>query len=111
MRVPGIVITSFLVYQAVLYNRKSALLPFWATIPSMLLGPFNALFYNKQAIANFTVHYMTKLLSQDDALKQRIEEYSSSDPNASRMWRSPTSGAIECAMRWKDVINVPQRGS
>lgn len=111
VRVPGIVITSFVVYQTVLYRRNHALLTLWATVPAMLLGPFNALFYNKQAVANFSVHYMTSLLAQDESIQKRIEEFASGDSKATRMWRSPTSSAIEQAMGWKDAINVPQRGS
>ena len=38
VRVPGILITAFLVYQAAIYGNHS--LPVWGMVPSMLLGPY-----------------------------------------------------------------------
>jgi hypothetical protein len=51
VRVPGILITAFLCYQACIYGNHS-LPSSWWMLPSILLGPFNALYYNKQAVAN-----------------------------------------------------------
>ena len=51
VRVPGILITAFLCYQSCIYGNHS-LPSSWWMLPSMLLGPFNALYYNKQAVAN-----------------------------------------------------------
>jgi len=105
VRVPGILITSFLVYQAAIYGNHS--LNVWFMVPSMLLGPYNALYYNKQAVANFTVHYMTQLLGQDDVFKERLELFSKKDMAVKSNWQSPTSSAI---MQWKEAIANPQRG-
>ena len=55
VRVPGILITSFLCYQACIYANHSLPSAYWM-LPSMLLGPFNALYYNKQAVANLCAH-------------------------------------------------------
>ena len=46
VRVPGILVNSFICYQALLYSNHS--LPrWWICMPSVLLGPFNALYYSK----------------------------------------------------------------
>lgn len=108
VRVPGILVNSFICYQALLYSNHS--LPrWWICMPSVLLGPFNALYYSKQAVSNFTVHYMTQLLGQDKIFKERLEAYSKKRNDAdNRTWQSPTSSAI---LEWKEAIASPQRGS
>lgn len=108
VRVPGILITAFLCYQACIYGNHS-LPSSWWMLPSILLGPFNALYYNKQAVANFSVHYMTQLLGQDDVFKARLDAYSKKTDTdlANRSWQSPTSSAI---LQWKEAIANPQLG-
>lgn len=108
VRTPGILITSFLCYQGAIYGNHS-LPSTLCVVPSVILGPFNALYYNKQAVANFAVHYMTQLLSQDSIFKARLEVYSkqqSSGPVEGK-WLSPTSSAI---LEWKKAIKNPQLG-
>lgn len=39
-------------------------LPIWAILTHVFLPPFNALYYGKQAVANYAIHYITKLLAQ-----------------------------------------------
>ena len=70
----------------------------------------SALYYNKQAVANFTMHYMTQLLGQDDVVKQRLDSFRMARDAGPRkgMWASPTSAAV---LEWKDAIRQPQRGS
>jgi hypothetical protein len=69
----------------------------------MDLSRYNALFYNKQAVANFAIHYMTSLLKQDSVVKERMEVMSTD--------KSLSPLDLETMMTWKDAINVPQRGS
>ena len=54
LRVPGILVSSFIVYQAVLYGRHT--LPLWPAVLHVVLPVYNALYYCKQAVANYTVH-------------------------------------------------------
>ena len=64
----------------------------------LLLPLYNALYFNKQAVANYAVHYMLHLLGQDELIKRHIEQRISC-----------TTG--EMVMSWKDAVAVPQRGS
>jgi hypothetical protein len=59
---------------------------------------YNALYFCKQACANYAVHYMLNLLGQDELIKERI-----------KMRTSLTTGTE--VMAWKDAVGVPQRGS
>jgi hypothetical protein len=103
VRVPGILIHSFLVYQAILYGRHS--LPLWPAWLHVLLPPYNALYYCKQSVANYTVHYMTQLLSQDKTVHKRIIDLSNT--NEANL-TSPTARAVHVS--WKEAIQTPQRG-
>lgn len=58
VRVPGILVTSFMCYQSLIYGNHS-LPSAWWMLPSILLAPFNALYYNKQAVANLCVPPIT----------------------------------------------------
>lgn len=103
IRVPGILLSSFIVYQALLYGKHT--LPLWPALLHVVLPSYNALFYCKQAVANYTVHYMTSLLRQDEAMQKRMEELAlNSEPQMS----SPMKSHIQ--MTWKEAIAVPQRG-
>ena len=53
IRVPGILINSYTVYLAILYGNHVS--PLWAAWLHVFLPPYNALYYNKQAIGNFAV--------------------------------------------------------
>jgi hypothetical protein len=105
VRVPGMLISSFIIYQAMLYQRHT--LPLWPAVLHVVLPVYNALYYCKQAVANYSVHYMTSLLKQDDAMQQRMQELSlSSDPSL----YAPTSTKNTIQMSWKEAIAIPQRG-
>jgi len=49
-------------------------LPMLPILLHLVLPPFNALYYGKQAVANYSIHYITKLLAQDQAVRERMEE-------------------------------------
>ena len=83
-----------------MYGRHQ--LPLWAIIVQVVLPPFNALYYGKQAVANYSIHYMTKLLGQDQLVRERMEQLASQPSTG-------LEGAKE--MAWKEAISVPQRGS
>jgi len=102
VRVPGILLVSFLVYQAVLYDRHT--LPLWSCILQIVLPFYNALYYCKQAVANYTIHYITSLLKQDPAMQRRLEallEQDGGNPNQPSTFRG---------LSFKEALNVPQRG-
>jgi len=101
LRTPGILISSFVVYQAWLYGKHQA--PMWAIMLHLVLPPFNALYYNKQAVANYSVHYMTKLLGQDAVVRDRMEKLASQPVTV-----VGTRSSAE--MAWREAIQVPQRG-
>jgi len=96
VRAPGILLSVSLLYQALLYGNH--VVPLWAAYLQLVLPMYNALYFNKQAVANYAVHYMLNLLGQDELVKKHIEQ---------RI--SKTTG--EMVMSWKDAVGVPQRGS
>jgi len=101
LRTPGILLTSCFVYQGMVYGKHQ--LPIWAILTHVFLPPFNALYYGKQAVANYAIHYITKLLAQDDLVKTRMDHMRTTKV------RVPLPGSIE--MAWQQAIAVPQRGS
>jgi len=96
VRCPGILIAAVLLYQAVVLGQH--IVPLWAVYLQSVLPAYNALYFNKQAVANYAVHYMLNLLGQDELIKKHIEQRTSF-----------TTG--ESVMSWKDAVSVPQRGS
>lgn len=104
LRAPGILISTTLCYQGLLYGHCGRSLPdllrppMWAMLLQVCLPPYNALYFGKQACANYAVHYMLTLLNQDDLIRARIEQRT-----------SVTTGTE--VMAWKDALSVPQRGS
>jgi len=96
LRAPGIIAATVLLYQALLLGNH--VVPLWAVYVQLGLPAYNALYFNKQAVANYAVHYMLNLLGQDELIKKHIEERT-----------SKMTG--ETVMSWKDAVGVPQRGS
>jgi len=96
VRAPGIMMAVVLLYQALLLEQH--VVPRWAAYVQLVLPLYNALYFNKQACANYAVHYMLHLLGQDALVKKHIEQRISC-----------TTG--EYVMAWKDAVAVPQRGS
>jgi len=96
VRAPGILVSMSYLYQALLTNQHNV--PLWAAYIQLILPAYNAMYFGKQAVANYAVHYMLNLLGQDDLIKQRIEQRISF-----------TTG--ETVMAWKDALAVPQHGS
>lgn len=99
VRTPGILFTCFCIYQATLYGKHTV--PTWALCVHASLPVYNALYYNKQAVANYTVHYLNALLNTDDETK----------PILHKSFRVPGASANYIEMAWKDACGVPQRGS
>ena len=97
VRTPGILFTCFVIYQGMLYGRHT--LPLWAVLVQSILPGFNALYYNKQAVANYAVHFLNALLKQDAKARELLE----------RTFELPGNSAM--AMAWKEACGVPQRGS
>ena len=97
VRTPGILFTCFVIYQGMLYGRHT--LPLWAVLVQSVLPAFNALYYNKQAVANYAVHFLNALLKQDAKARELLE----------RTFELPGNSAM--AMAWKEACGVPQRGS
>jgi hypothetical protein len=95
-RAPGIGAATWMLYQALLYGHHQV--PLWAAAIQLILPPYNALYYGKQAVANYAVHFMLDILGQDELIQQRISERT-----------SVTTGTK--IMSWKDALGVPQRGS
>ena len=74
-------------------------LPLWALLVQSVLPAYNALYYNKQAVANYTVHFLNALIKQDAKAKELLE----------RTFELPGNSAY--ALAWKEACGVPQRGS
>ena len=96
LRVPGILSTTTLVYVGLIEGSVQA--PWWNFLLQLTLPGYNALYFCKQAVANYAVHYMLNLLGQDELIQERIEQRTSA-----------TTGTE--VMQWKDALAVPQRGS
>jgi len=96
LRAPGIVVSAALLYQALLTGHH--MVPLWAAYLQLLLPIYNAMYFCKQAVANYAVHYMLNLLGQDELIKKHIDQRVSC-----------TTGTD--VMAWKDAVGVPQRGS
>merc|ERR1712167_405556 len=86
-------------------NSKHTL-PFWCLLLQVTLPFYNALYYCKQAVANYTVHYMTSLFKQDKVMHQRMEEFSMKEDASLH----PPTIAADVRMSWKEALSVPQRG-
>ena len=97
-RIPGILVTTVLVYAHTVEGNHDKNLPFWCLALQLILPGYNALYFGKQAIANYAVHYMLNLLGQDELIRKHIEQRT-----------SVTTGMQ--VMAWKDALGVPQRGS
>lgn len=105
-RMPGILLGVPLLYQGWLIGHAQA--PGWAVFLQLVLPPYNALYYGKQASANWAVHYMLSLLGQDELIKSRIAQRTSVTTGEQVMAWKDAGGA---PMEWKDALGVPQRGS
>lgn len=96
LRAPGILTAALLLYQALIYGNYAC--PLWAAIIQLVLAPYNALRYGKQAVANYAVHYMLSIVGKDEVIQKRIIERT-----------SRSSGAQ--VLDWKSALGEPQRGS
>jgi len=96
LRAPGILVATVLLYQALVTGLYRV--PFWAALLQLMLPPYNALYFGKQATANYAVHYMLALLGQDELIRQHIQQRT-----------SVTTGTR--IMAWKDALGEPQRAS
>ena len=101
LRNPGILSATMILYQSLLYGKVSA--PWWVCALQLILPPYNAMYYCKQSVANYAVHYMLGKLNMAGHVKQRI---------------SITLGGS--VMDWEDALGQmlpkkmlaePQRGS
>lgn len=96
IRVPGVLTSTVLLCMAL--KRRLYGAPFWAITLQLTLPPYNCLYFAKQSVANYSVHYMLTLLGEDEIIKTRIQQR-----------KSCTTGTE--IMAWRDAIAVPQRGS
>ena len=71
-RCPGILATTVLCYQSLLYGNHAGV-PTYAIALQLLLPPWNALYYCKQSVANFAVHHMLRIYSEDETIAERIK--------------------------------------
>ena len=96
IRVPGVLTSTFLLCMAL--KSESHNVPLWALMLQLFLPPYNCLYFAKQSIANFSVHFMLDVLGKDDIINTRIKQR-----------KSCTTGTE--VMAWKDALATPQRGS
>ena len=98
LRAPGILMTTILLFASLRAGvhlkpgQAPTSAPVRAIVMQLILPPYNALYYGKQAVANYAVHYMLHL-GEDDLIKKRIEERTSA-----------TTGTQILA--WKDALAV-----
>jgi hypothetical protein len=96
LRCPGTLFGTALIYQCAISNRHSIPLAF--LLLQLVLPPFNALYYCKQAVANFSVHHMIRTFRNIRNLEENLSERT-----------SVTTG--ERVLQWHPAFSVPQRGS
>jgi len=121
LRAPGILVATVLLYQALLLGNH--VVPPWAVGLQLVLPAYNALYFNKQAVANYAVHYMLELLGQRDLIERRVEQRTSYTTGLEVMaWKDcasgrprreayPVEGLRGNTAAWKEALGVPQRGS
>jgi hypothetical protein len=97
-RAPGIILAAALMYIGVQKSHYVGHVPTWAILLQCGLPQYNALYYGKQAVANYSVHYMLDILGQNDLVNKSINERT-----------SVTSGGK--ILDWKRALLEPQRGS
>ena len=97
-RVPGVAISFVLCFQGIALGHSGAGLPadlrppFWAQLLQLCLPIYNVLFFGKQSVANFSVHYMLSILGEDERIRKHIERLAAKENST-----------------WRDALAVPQR--
>jgi len=105
IRAPGILSATMILYQSVLYGIVAA--PWWTIILQLVLPPYNALYYSKQSVANYAVHFMLRKLGQDQ-LAKRLKSRVSVTIGAEVMdWEH----ALATVLPSKEVQHVARGGS
>ena len=105
VRAPGILSATFILYQSVIYNIVAV--PWWTIVLQLLLPPYNALYYSKQSVANYAVHYMLGKLGQG-ALLNNVKQRVSVTIGAEIMdWEH----ALATVLPKKDIQHVARGGS
>ena len=98
IRAPGTLFGSAFLYQALLRGNHPGV-PWFPLALQLLLPPFNAMYYSKQAVANFAVHHMLDYFGKKGkGLADKLGERT-----------SVTTG--ERVLQWHPAYAVPQRGS
>ena len=116
-RCPGIITTTVLFAQGVLYGLYDKSIPIVFVVLYIFLPAYNGLYYGKQAVANYTVNFIKEnileVYSKPKYWKARADSGDMSDPLKIHTRTSKMTGLQ--VVDWKRIIadlgEVPQRGS
>ncbi len=105
LRNPGILSATMILYQSLVYGLVSAPWPVW--LLQLVLPPYNAMYYCKQSVANYAVHYMLGLLGQSHLIGTRVKQRLSVTVGGQVMdWEAAIARVLP-----KEALGEPQRGS
>lgn len=96
LRNPGILTAVILLYQSQVYGTCQA--PFFFVLLQLTLPAYNGIYYCKQAVANFSVHWMLAILDPDKTISKRLTE------------RTSKMTGLQ-VMTFREALQEPQRGS
>lgn len=126
-RMPGLIMCFIMLYESLLYKSDDAIFPptFFCLV-QLILPPYNALYYCKQAVANYAVHYMMDQYKRSGqpgtvSMSQRTSKVTGGQvrhTRAEEVLRPTTECVRSCAVCCVLTIQVfsfdmsrPQRGS
>merc|ERR1712224_952545 len=124
-RSPGITATTVFFWQAVLYGFYDHSIPTVNLIVYMFLPMYNGLYYGKQAVANFTTHYIKdNIWDAAERQRKKAEKAGGVKKSEGQIPRVPSNFNIRTrtstmtgmeVIDWKSIVKelgeVPQRGS
>lgn len=107
VRAPGILSATFILYQSVLYGLVAA--PWWTIALQLTLPAYNALYYSKQSVANYSVHYMLERLGHGALLNNVKQRMSVTIGTEIMDWDEAIATVLP--QKDKDFQNVARGGS
>jgi hypothetical protein len=105
VRAPGILSATMILYQSCVYGIVQV--PVWVIALQLLLPPYNALYYSKQSVANYAVHFMLHKLGGEQ-MAGRVKSRVSVTVGAEVMdW----DHALATVLPSKEIQHVARGGS
>jgi len=116
-RCPGILVSTILFSQAVLYDLYDHSVPTFFIVLYIVLPPYNGIYYGRQAVSNYTVNFIKEnIMDVYMSPKYRLEPSTRARSDSSLKIHTRTSKVTgQEVVDWKRIIQdlgrEPQRGS